>query len=102
MLMIKVHYLVDSTKMVYRRQFTRKLNQCIFKEWNPYKLSVGVFDDQRKIGQFSLVRALHNTQHGYAYFKGKMLYEKLQGFGIAMKTQVNILRTWIITQGGIC
>ena len=61
-------------------------------------MPVGVLEDQRKIGQ---LRKLHNTQHGYAYFEGEILYEKLQGFGIAMKTEVKILLTWIIGQGGI-
>ncbi|KAJ0843065.1 hypothetical protein HanRHA438_Chr15g0687291 [Helianthus annuus] len=32
MLKIKVHYLVDSTKTVYRRQFTRNLYQCSMLE----------------------------------------------------------------------
>ncbi|KAF5822766.1 hypothetical protein HanXRQr2_Chr01g0030761 [Helianthus annuus] len=65
-------------------------------------MPVGVLEDQRKIGLFSLARRLHNTQHGYAYFEGEILYEKLQGFDIAMKTQVKILLTWIIGQEGIC
>ncbi|KAJ0834242.1 hypothetical protein HanRHA438_Chr16g0741451 [Helianthus annuus] len=88
MLKIKVHYLVDSTKTVYRRQFTRNLYQCsmledqdlmqFFKEWNPYQMPVGVLEDQRKIGQLSLLRKLHNTQHGYAYFEGEILYNEHQ------------------------
>ncbi|KAJ0680884.1 hypothetical protein HanRHA438_Chr14g0678981 [Helianthus annuus] len=32
MLKIKVHYLVDFTKTVYRRQFTRNLYQCSMLE----------------------------------------------------------------------
>ncbi|KAJ0521794.1 hypothetical protein HanIR_Chr10g0475151 [Helianthus annuus] len=81
---------------------TRSRLDAFFFKWNPYQMSVGVLEDQRKISQFSLARKLHNTQHGYAYFEGEILYEKLQGFGIAMKTQVKILLTGIIGQGGIC
>ncbi|MFS8006616.1 hypothetical protein Hanom_Chr14g01251291 [Helianthus anomalus] len=56
-------------------------------------MPVGVLEDKRKISQFTLAWRLHNIQHGYTYFEGELLYEKLQGFGIAMKTQVKILLT---------
>ncbi|MFS7974111.1 hypothetical protein Hanom_Chr09g00864731 [Helianthus anomalus] len=41
-------------------------------------MPVGVLEDQREIGQLSLVRKLHNTQHGYAYFEGELLYKERQ------------------------
>ncbi|KAF5821450.1 hypothetical protein HanXRQr2_Chr01g0014141 [Helianthus annuus] len=41
-------------------------------------MPVGALEDQRKIGQLSLVRKLHNTQHRYAYFEGELLYKERQ------------------------
>ncbi|KAJ0916954.1 hypothetical protein HanPSC8_Chr06g0267771 [Helianthus annuus] len=41
-------------------------------------MPVGVLEDQQKIGQLSLVRKLHNTQQGYAYFEGELLYKERQ------------------------
>ena len=51
---------------------------AVVKEWNPYQMPVGVLEDQRKIGQLILLRKLHNTQHGYAYFEGEILYKEHQ------------------------
>ncbi|KAJ0925813.1 hypothetical protein HanRHA438_Chr04g0163921 [Helianthus annuus] len=41
-------------------------------------MPVGVLEDQRKIGQLSLLRKLHNTQHGCAYSEGEILYNEHQ------------------------
>ncbi|KAF5794270.1 hypothetical protein HanRHA438_Chr08g0337331 [Helianthus annuus] len=54
---------------------TRSRLDAVLKDWNPYQMPVGVLEDQRKIGQ---LRKLHNTQHGYAYFKGEILYKARQ------------------------
>ncbi|KAJ0938924.1 hypothetical protein HanRHA438_Chr02g0055241 [Helianthus annuus] len=58
---------------------TRSRLDAVFKEWNPYQIPVGVLKDQRKIGQLSLARRLHNTQHGYAYFEGKYYTRSFKG-----------------------
>ena len=83
-------------------------------------MPVGVLEDQRKIGQLSLLRKLHNTQHGYAYFEGEILYKEHQDTTyLDHRSRGNLLtqRRWILDwrsiavafsafdsngQGGIC
>ncbi|KAJ0629852.1 hypothetical protein HanIR_Chr00c04g0904791 [Helianthus annuus] len=55
--------------------YVRSKLDAVLKDWNPYQMSVGVLEDQRMIGQ---LRKLHNTQHGYAYFKGEIFYKERQ------------------------
>ncbi|KAJ0522530.1 hypothetical protein HanIR_Chr10g0483611 [Helianthus annuus] len=41
-------------------------------------MPVGVLEDQRKIGQLSPLRKLHNTQLGCAHSEGEILYNENQ------------------------
>ncbi|KAJ0869923.1 hypothetical protein HanRHA438_Chr11g0494441 [Helianthus annuus] len=81
---------------------TRSRLDAVFKEWNPIKCRLEYWKISGRSVNLALRGDCTTPNTDTRTLRGKCYTRSFKGFGIAMKTQVKILLTWIIGHGGIC